>query len=67
MQLVHGPYVVIIRNWTPIFKWYMARLVGKNGHQKDMCYNEIGLCAQNKDIIVGFAANISGRVAYVIA
>ena len=52
-------------NQTPIFEWYMARLVVKNGHQKD--YNEIGLCAQNEDIIPGFAADTSRRVAYVIA
>ena len=44
-----------------------GKVVVKNGHQKDMCYNEIGLCAQNKDIILGFVANTSGRVAYVIA
>ena len=23
-----------------MFEWDMARLVAKNGHQKDMCYNE---------------------------
>ena len=27
-------------------KWHMAWLVLKNGQQKDMCYGEIGLCAQ---------------------
>lgn len=26
----------------------MARLVVKNGYQKDICYDEIGLCAQNR-------------------
>ena len=25
----------------------MARLVVKNGHQNDICFYEIGLCAQN--------------------
>jgi hypothetical protein len=30
----------------PILEWYTARLMVKNGHQKDMCYDEIGLCAQ---------------------
>ena len=25
----------------------MAKLVDKNEHQKGMCYNKIGLCAQN--------------------
>ena len=29
----------------------MARIALKNGHQKDMCYDEIGLCAQNIDTI----------------
>ena len=30
----------------------MARLVGKNGCQNNMCYNEIGLCGQNVDTIL---------------
>ena len=29
----------------------MARLVVMNGHQKDTCYDEIGLCAQKVDNI----------------
>ena len=30
-----GPaYVVTLLNWTSIFKWYMARLAVRNGHQK---------------------------------
>ena len=36
---VCGPYVVPLPNWTPIFKWYMARLVVKKDHHNDMCYN----------------------------
>ena len=36
-----GPYVVISLNWTSTFEWYIARLVVKNGHQKDTCYSEI--------------------------
>lgn len=32
----------------------MARFnVVKIGHQKDMCYNEIGQCALHKDTILG--------------
>ena len=31
----------------------MARLVNINRHQKDMWYDEIGLCVENIDIIVG--------------
>ena len=28
------PDMVTLLNWTPIFEWYMARLVLENGHQK---------------------------------
>ena len=38
----------------------MARLVVKNGHQKDTCYKEIGLCAQNKDTVLGSVVNRIG-------
>ena len=38
----------------------MARLVLKNEHD-DTCYNEIGLCAQNKDTILGIVVNINER------
>ena len=37
----------------------MARLVVKNGHPKDMCHNEIRLCAQNIDTILGSVVNIT--------
>ena len=44
----------------------MARLVVKNdGHQKDTCYNEIGLCAQNKDTILGIVVNIIKRTSVI--
>ena len=43
----------------------MARLVVKNGHQKETCYNELELCAQNKDNVLGSVVNTIGR-AYVI-
>ena len=29
----------------------MARLSVRNGHQKDTCFNKVGLCAQNIDTI----------------
>ena len=45
--MVCGPYVVTLFTQTPILEWYMARLVLKNGHWNDMCYDEIQLCAQN--------------------
>jgi hypothetical protein len=38
------PYVVTIQNFTLTFESYMARLVVKIGHQKDMCYDEVGRC-----------------------
>ena len=31
-------------------KWYIARFVD-NGHQKDICHDEIGLCDQDLDTI----------------
>lgn len=37
----------------------MARLVAKNRHQKDACYDEIGLCAQHKDTIPSSTVNTS--------
>ena len=43
----------------------MARLVAKNEHQKDMCYNEIGPGAHNIDTISCSIVNIIGRV-YVV-
>lgn len=43
----------------------MARLVFKNGDQKDMCYEEIGFCAQNIITILGLIVNTNGR-AYAV-
>ena len=37
---------------TPIFEWNMVELVLMNRHQKDMCHNENGLCAQNVDTLL---------------
>ena len=44
----------------------MAKLAVKSKHQKDMCHNEIGLCAQGMDIILVQCLKNNGR-AYVIA
>ena len=44
---------------TPIFEWYMARLVITNGHANHACYKEIGQCAQNIDTILGSIVNIT--------
>lgn len=38
---VCAQYVGTLLNRTPVFVWYMARVGVKNGHQNDMCYNEI--------------------------
>ena len=35
-------------------------------HQKDTCYDEIGLCVQNIDTILGTIVNIIIRRVYVI-
>ena len=48
---VYWPYMVTLFHQTPIFEWYGTWLVVKNRHQNDTCYNEIGLCVQNVDII----------------
>lgn len=37
------PQMVTLLNWAPTCEWYMASFV-KNGDQKDVCCNEIGLC-----------------------
>ena len=36
----------------------------KNGHQRDMCYNEIGLFGQYIDIVVGPTAKTAGKGLY---
>ena len=36
------PYVCLC--WPPIFEWYMASFVVKNGHQNDKYDNEIESC-----------------------
>lgn len=43
---------ITLNNWTRMFEWDMARLIAKNGHQNDMCNNEIRLFAPNLDIIL---------------
>ena len=42
----------------------MARFVVKNEHQKDTCYDEIGVCVQNVLNNLCFIVNMIGR-AYV--
>ena len=40
----------------------MMRLVVKSANQTESCYDEIGLCAQNLDIILGSVVNTIGRL-----
>lgn len=40
-------------DWPLISEWYMVRLVVKNGHQKDMRYDDLKLCGQNLNSILG--------------
>ena len=54
--------MVTLHNFTPIFEWYVARLVVKERHQKDMCYAGIEPCAQNMINIIGLMLNALGRV-----
>ena len=57
-----GPFVVTLLNWTLVFEWCMRRLVVNNIHQKGSCYTEIGLCAQNKDIVSSYLQLLSHLV-----
>ena len=34
--------------WSHFFIGHLIVVYGNNGHQSDMCYEEIGLLAQNK-------------------
>ena len=36
----------------------------KNGHQKDMCYNEVGLCDPNIDTTLGSIVRKVGRTYF---
>ena len=47
-------------NRTSIFEWYVVRYASRNGRHKDVCLNEIGLCAHNMLTILGSIINIIG-------
>lgn len=47
---------VVFLNQKPVFEQWMARLIVKNRHHKDMCYNEIDHFTIN--IILGLDTNI---------
>ena len=40
----------------------MVSCGSKNGHQKDMCLKEVGICAQNDLTILGSIISINGVV-----
>lgn len=62
------PSVVTLLDQTHTFGFrYMAWLVVKNGDQKDTCYDEIRLCAQESvDTFLGSILNFTIGKAYVI-
>lgn len=51
-------------NWPPIFEWYVVRVAVKNGHQKDMCYDDLKLCGQNLNTILGSIGNTNWEVLW---
>ena len=57
-----GPYTVTLLNRTPMLLSGILRHVVVNAHHKTqtyiMCSDEIGLCAQNIDPILGSSVNI---------
>ena len=44
----------------------MRRVVVENGHSKDTCHDNIGLCAYCIDIVVGSMVSTIGRVYVVV-
>lgn len=44
--------------WRPIFEWYVMMYGSNAGHQNDMCFEEIGLCAHNILTILHSIVNI---------
>ena len=64
---VRGPHVITLLNQIHISERYMARLVVKNGHQKDSCHYECGLCAQSIYTILGSIVNIIGRANVIVS
>ena len=58
--------MVTLCQWIPKFNWYMRRVVVENGHSKDTCHDNIGLCAYCIDIVVGSMVSTIGRVYVVV-
>lgn len=54
-----GPYVDALFKWTMIFEWVYDKLFcGSEWTTKDMCIDEIELCAHSLDIILNIIVNI---------
>lgn len=63
---VRESYRVTLLNGTLIIEWYMARLIVKNGHQKNTCHDETRLCSQNIYIIsTSLVTTIIGRACVI--
>lgn len=58
--------MITLLDGKPLFDWYIARLVVEYGHGKDICYDEIGLCALNIDTILSSIMNPIGRTYVII-
>ena len=50
----------LFKHWTAISEWCVVGCGSKNRHQKDMCLEEIGLCAPKMFTILGPILNIIG-------
>ena len=50
----------LLCNWTPILDWYMAKIVLWMTQKLTYVCNEIGVCAQNMDTILGSIVNTIG-------
>ena len=57
MSKVCGLHVVAPLDWTSYLCGIGQSLLVHIGHQKDMCYNEVGVCVQNITIILGSQVN----------
>ena len=55
---VNRPNSVTDLDREPIFEWYAVRCGFKNGAQKYICLNDIGLHVQNMITILGLIVNI---------
>jgi hypothetical protein len=52
------PNSITYLNRTPIIEWYLVWCGFKNGHQEDMCLEEVGLHAPNMISILGSIVKI---------